>query len=113
MVAVRRYLELPFIVHWNDWYDLNRGDWPHFHLREDCRDVVGQLKQADIDCEVYIDTRLWAEKDGPTRGSNLLFDPVGKRCAVRSADGGDHRESYMRWFHEPGSGKGKNQDGWH
>ena len=113
MVAVRRYLELPFIVHWNDWYDLNRGDWPHFHLREDCRDVVGQLKQADIDCEVYIDTRLWAEKDGPTRGSNLLFDPVGKRCAVRSADGGDHRESYMRWFHEPGSGKGKNQDGWY
>ncbi|MBR4222049.1 MAG: LamG domain-containing protein [Victivallales bacterium] len=112
LVKLRDYFELPFVVHWNEWEDIAKGDWPHFHIRADSQAAVHKLHKHDIDCEVYIDTRLWAEKDGPNREGNLMYESHGKQYALKTQRGSTPAERYERWFHEPGSGKG-NKDGWY
>ncbi len=112
LVKLRDYFELPFVVHWNEWEDIAKGDWPHFHIRADSQVAVHELHKHDIDCELYIDTRLWAEKDGPNREGSWMYDTLGKQYALKTQRGSIPAERYERWFHEPGSGKG-NQDGWY
>ena len=105
MIKFQKYLELPFIIHWVDWDDISKGSWPHFFAKDDSLEAVKVLNRAKIFSEVYIDTRLWAEKDGPGRRSIWMYKPFGERYAVRNAENNIPFESYNIWFHEPGPGK--------
>ncbi len=102
LAPVRKYLELPFIVHWSDWYDVEQGGWPHFFASAETLAAIPELHKLDIQCDVYIDSRLWSEKDGPGRRANWMFNPLGEHYAVRTADGAMPAENYTHWFYEPG-----------
>ena len=105
MIKFQKYLELPFFIHWNNWDDISKGSWPHFFAKDASLEAVKLLNNAGISSEVYIDTRLWAENDGPDRRSVWMYKPFGERYAVRTAENNIPFETYTVWFHEPGPGK--------
>ena len=104
-IVFRNYLELPYLIHWSWWDDISKGSWPHFFAKDSALEVIPELKKNNIHCEVYIDTRLWAENDGPDRRSSWMYSPLGEHYAVRTAENNIPFESYTVWFHEPGPGK--------
>ena len=101
-ISFRNYLELPYLIHWSSWDDISKGSWPHFFAKESALAIMPELTKNDIHFEVYIDTRLWAENDGPDRKSSWMYSPLGEHYAVRSPENVIPFETYTIWFNEPG-----------
>ena len=109
LIALREYMELPFMLHWGDWYDINKAAWPHYYPFDATPGIMRELNKHGIYADGYTDPRLWAEKDGPGEpGSkeNWMFKPLGENYAVRNENNTIPREGYYRWSHN-------DKKGWH
>ncbi len=94
LMSLRKYFELPLGLHWYSWDDLGKGSWPHFHPKDFSLEMMKELQTAGIYAKPYINSRLWAEKDGPGRESNWMFNDHGRKYAVKHEDGSPQKEVY-------------------
>ena len=91
MKTLRDYFELPFGVHWYRWYD---SGLPHMLAKPGTDEVNAELAKIGVYIKPYIDNRLWSELDGPGRNSDMEYSRIGKKYAVRNADGTINTERY-------------------
>ena len=91
MKTLREYFELPFGVHWYRWYD---SGLPHVLAKPGTDAVNAELAKIGVFSKPYIDNRLWSELDGPGRNSDMEYSRVGRKYAVRNADGSVNTERY-------------------
>ena len=92
LLYLREYLDIPIeCVHTNQWYvPMQKGlCWPHSFLYPLPRtlEMLEQFKGKGIVSQVYIDSLLWAMKDGPGGKSDHQFARFGEKYAVKNADG--------------------------
>ncbi|MBR4663143.1 MAG: hypothetical protein IKO93_04655, partial [Lentisphaeria bacterium] len=92
LLYLREYLDIPIeCVHTNQWYvPMQKGlCWPHSFLYPLPRtlEMLEQFKGKGIVSQVYIDSLLWAMKDGIGGKSDYQFAQFGKKYAVKNADG--------------------------
>lgn len=93
--AFRDYLELPFGIHLYNWDDPRKNTWPHFFPRDSIAGFLKDMKEKpDIYIKPYIDSRLWAVKDGGAGEYDYMFSSHGKKFAVKNPDGSMNYEHY-------------------
>ena len=111
---LREYFELPFGIHYYEWFDRTRGEFPHFYTKTRALQTLVELKDANIYVKPYIDNRLWAQMDGHAPGkdhTNCLgfhdrkngrhdfqFSRLAKKYAARTKENDLYLEgSKTRW----------------
>ncbi len=67
---LRDYFELPFGIHYYEWFDRTRGEFPHFYSKSRALHTLVELNDADIYVKPYIDNRLFARQDGHAPGKD-------------------------------------------
>ena len=93
--SLRDYLELPFGIHLYGWSDPHKNLWPHFYPFDNIGDFLKDLgERPDIYVKPYIDSRLWAVKDGGLGEYDHMFSSHGKKFAVKNPDGTMNYEQY-------------------
>ncbi len=94
VIKMRKYFDMPIAFHWYGWEDLNKGGWPHFYPKDFTLPFLKELKSHDIYVKPYIDSRLWAVKDGKDEKSDWMYSSHGKKFAVKNLDGSPVTEQY-------------------
>ncbi|MBQ6472857.1 MAG: hypothetical protein IJJ33_12805, partial [Victivallales bacterium] len=89
---LRDYLELPFGLHFYEWFDLKRGSFPHFYAKQDAIEVLNELNDIGVRVKPYIDNRSWSTMDGEGAGDNgrrydFQFTDLASRYATRNREG--------------------------
>jgi len=89
---IRDYLELPFGLHYYEWFDLKKGSFPHFYCKPDALYVLNELNNADIYVKPYIDNRTWSTMDGDAPGKDgkrydFQFQDIASKYATRNREG--------------------------
>ena len=84
-VALKKYFGLPIGLHYYGWDERNKQPtWPHFYPRDYSVALAQKARQEGIYVKPYIDSRLWAIKDGPAFKSDYMYSSYGKKYAVIS-----------------------------
>ncbi|MBE6378799.1 MAG: LamG domain-containing protein [Lentisphaerae bacterium] len=95
MKAFRDYLELPYGIHLYGWSDAKKNSWPHFYPFDSIKAFLKDIgEKSDIYVKPYIDSRLWAVKDGGANEYDYMFTSHGKKFAVKNPDGTMNYEHY-------------------
>ena len=95
MKHFRDYLELPYGIHLYGWYDNKKNLWPHFYPYDSIAAFLKDIgEKPDIYVKPYIDSRLWAVKDGGAGEYDYMFSSHGKKFAVKNPDGTMNYEHY-------------------
>ncbi len=89
---LRDYFELPFGLHYYEWFDLKKGSFPHFYTKSSALHTLVELKDAGIYLKPYTDNRTWSTMDGEMPGEEkkryvFQFDPIAKVYAAKSKEG--------------------------
>ena len=89
---IRDYLELPFGLHFYEWFDLKKGSFPHFYCKPDALYVLNELNDAGIYVKPYIDNRTWCTMDGDAPGKDgrrydFQFNDIASKYATRTREG--------------------------
>jgi len=96
MKFFRDYLELPYGIHLYGWYDGKKNAWPHFYPFDSIEAFLKDIgEKKDIYIKPYIDSRLWAVKDGGDNEYDYMFTSHGKKFAVKNPDGTMNYEYYQ------------------
>ena len=97
LTAMRKYMELPFGVHWYGWEDLHKADnMPHAIPREGVPDLIKRISTNGIYVKPYIDSHLFAVLDGEKREKDWMFSTHGKLYAVKDPAGEMTYEIYNK-----------------
>jgi len=93
----KKYLDLPFGIHWYGWEDTAKGEWPHFYPKDGVMELIKEFTSNKIYTKPYIDNRLWAKLD--LKGTDWKFTSTGKPMTVKNIDGSLSLESYdkLEW----------------
>ena len=94
MLEFRKYLELPFAVHWYRWN--KRGGMPDYYPKDGSLATLEKLLKSGIYVKPYFDNRLWSELDPPNYQGHKIFDAYGRRFAVKNRDGSMNYERYHK-----------------
>lgn len=100
---LREYFELPFALHYYEWFDRTKGEFPHFYAKASALQTVTELGDAGIYVKPYTDNRTWARHDGLAPGKDHVdcigfikaenghydfqFKAVAEKYATRSREG--------------------------
>ena len=87
LTAIRAYLDVPVYCLTYAWNDPELGHWPYFRARKFIPGIYRQLLKENCIVEPYIDSRLWAVKDGPNRKTDWRYSTHGKKFAVIDENG--------------------------
>lgn len=91
---LKKYLELPFGVHWYNWNDINVLHWPHYPEQKFTKEINRQLRALGVYTVPYIDTRLWPQLDGPGGKSDYMYTSHGAKYAAKDRQGKPYTETY-------------------
>ena len=94
LMAIRSYLDVPIFCPAYAWSDPASGWWPHFRARDFIPAIYQEIQKADCFVEPYIDSRLWAIKDGPNGETDWRYTTHGKKYAVIDENGQIPMEYY-------------------
>lgn len=89
---LRKYLEMPFLLHWYSWHGLHDRDYPHFASSPEIYRKNKTLREMGIRTMAYTNARLFEEKD--CRNIDRDFSRIGSRIAVLNSNGKIYRENY-------------------
>lgn len=67
---LRNYFELPFGLHYYEWFDLTCGNFPHFYAKRSALLTAQELSDAGIYIKPYTDNRTWCRHDGLAPGKD-------------------------------------------
>ncbi len=94
MAGIRKFMDMPMSVHWYRWVDNGKGGWPHFNPKDGVKEANEKMLKDGVFTTAYIDTRLWAELDGPGYKSDWEYSTKGKPSAAVNWDGSVNKERY-------------------
>ena len=95
----RDYLELPYGIHFFFWEDPRKYLRPHHYPFDDVTDILKDLgEKSDIYVKPYLNSRLWAVKDGGMGKYDYMFSSHGKKFAVKNPDGSMNYEYYSLYL---------------
>ncbi len=93
-IQLRKYLGLPFTI--QHWYWWERGAGHHLaplpRANNEYLAYAKLMKENGVRIFSYTNGRLWSSKD--KRGEGTLFNTLGKKAAVKKADGSVQMEPY-------------------
>ena len=89
---LREYFELPFAVHYYNWFGKFDRDYPHHRANPQHYLWMQAIKRMDINIIPYTNGRLWETLD--KRDMDFRYTSSGKPDAVKLANGTVQTENY-------------------
>lgn len=89
---LREYFELPFAVHYYNWFGKFDRDYPHHHANPQHYLWMQNIKKMGINIIPYTNGRLWELLD--RRDNDYRYTACGKPDAVKLPDGNVQTEKY-------------------
>ena len=100
---LRKYFDLPFAMHYYEWFDRTKGEFPHFYPKTRALQALTELNDIGVYVKPYTDNRTWARRDGLAPGKDHLdclgfyrkkdghydfqFKDIAEAYATRSKEG--------------------------
>lgn len=92
LAKLQEYFELPFAVHYYDWFGKFNRDYPHHRANPQHYLWMRELRAMGLRVVPYVNGRLWEFLD--RRDTDYQYSRYGKPDAVKFADGSVQTEKY-------------------